>query len=149
MRAVVQRVLRAKVTADDEVTGQIGPGLLVYAAAAPDDGDDDVRYVAEKVAHLRIFPDSRGKMNLSVIDADGAVLVVSAFSVQADARKGRRPSFDSSAPGDVAEPLIVQLIERIRNLGLSVATGRFAAYMHVDSVNDGPICILLDSRRIL
>lgn len=149
MRAVVQRVAQAQVTVASETTGAIDTGLLVYAAAAPDDTDADARYIAEKVAHLRIFPDAGGKLNLSVIDAGGAVLVVSAFTVQADARKGRRPSFDSSAPGDVAEPLVEQLVTEIRNLGLAVATGRFAAHMLVSSVNDGPICILLDSRRLL
>jgi len=149
LRAVVQRVKRARVTTDADVVGQIEAGLLVYAAAAQDDGDEDVRYIAEKVAHLRIFPDSAGKMNLSVIDVDGAILVVSAFTVQADARKGRRPSLDSSAAGDVAEPLIATLVTAIRDFGLRVETGRFAAYMQVESTNDGPICILLDSRRLL
>ena len=149
MRAVIQRVSEARVTVDGEIVGAIGPGLLAYAAAAPDDGDDDVRYVADKVVGLRVFPDSRGKMNLSVIDADGAVLVVSAFTVQADARRGRRPSFDSSASGEVAEPLVERLAEEIACRGVSVETGRFAAHMHVSSVNDGPICILLDSRRVV
>lgn len=147
MRAVVQRVNRAQVTVADEVVGAIGLGLLVYAAAAPDDGADDVRYIAEKVAGLRIFPDEAGKMNRAVGETGGAVLLVSAFTVQADARKGRRPSFDSSASGEVAGPLIERLVAELRGHGLEVATGRFAAHMHVDSVNDGPICILLDSRR--
>lgn len=149
MRAVVQRVHEARVAVADAVTGQIDGGLLVYAAAATDDTENDIRYIAEKVAHLRIFPDRQGKMNLSVIDAHGAVLVVSAFTVHADARKGRRPSFDSSAPGEVAEPLIDRLVVELRNFGLTVATGQFAAYMHVHSVNAGPICILLDSRRVI
>lgn len=149
MRAVVQRVLEARVTVGDEITGRIGPGVLVYAAAAPDDGDADVQYVADKVAHLRIFVDSEGKMNRSVREADGTVLLVSAFTVQADARKGRRPSFDSSASGEVAEPLIERLVEEIRALGLPVETGRFGAPMRVHSINDGPICILLDSRRVV
>ena len=147
MRAVVQRVSQAKVTVAGEVVGQVGPGLLVYAAAAPDDSAEDVRYVAEKVAHLRIFPDAAGKMNLDVTQVGGNVLVVSAFTVYADARKGRRPSFDASASGGVAEPLIVALVDALRGFGLSVETGRFGAYMLVESVNDGPICILLDSRR--
>lgn len=134
-------------TVADEVVGEIGPGLLVYAAAAPDDSDDDIRYVADKVAHLRIFPDDEHKMNRSVEGAGGGVLLVSAFTVHADARKGRRPSFDSSAPGEVAEPLIEKLAGALRGHGLTVETGRFAAYMLVESVNDGPICILLDSRR--
>lgn len=149
VRAVVQRVFEARVTVGDEITGRVGPGLLVYAAAAPDDGDADVQYIAEKVAHLRIFVDADGKMNRSVGEAGGAVLLVSAFTVQADARKGRRPSFDSSASGEVAEPLIERLVAEIRALGLHVETGRFGAYMHVHSLNDGPICILLDSRRVV
>jgi D-tyrosyl-tRNA(Tyr) deacylase len=147
VRAVVQRVSQAKVTVDNETVGQIGPGLLVYAAAAPDDADADIAYIAEKIAHLRIFPDAEYKMNLSVADAGGSVLLVSAFTVQADARKGRRPSFDSSASGPVAEPLIAQLVAAVRAYGLQVETGRFAAHMLVESINDGPICVLLDSRR--
>jgi D-tyrosyl-tRNA(Tyr) deacylase len=130
-----------------EVVGRIADGLLVYAAAAPDDGDADLAYIAEKVAHLRIFRDVEGKMNRSVTDVGGAVLVVSAFTVQADARHGRRPSFDASASGEVAEPLIAKLVEAVRGYGVLVQTGHFAAHMHVESVNDGPICILLDSRR--
>ena len=147
MRAVVQRVSRAAVVVEEKTVGQTGPGLLVYAAAAPDDGDDDIRYIADKVANLRIFPDGERKMNLSVADTRGGVLLVSAFTVYADARKGRRPSFDASASGEVAEPLIDRLAAAIRQRGLTVETGRFAAYMQVESVNDGPICILLDSRR--
>lgn len=122
---------------------------MVYAAVAPDDGDDDVRYVAEKVAFLRIFPDADGKMNLDVGQAGGAVLLVSAFTVLADARKGRRPSFDFSAPGAVAAPRVEQLAAELRQRGVTVETGRFAADMLVQSVNDGPICVLLDSRRVL
>jgi len=143
----VQRVSRAAVVVEGETVGQIGAGLLVYAAAAPDDGDDDIRYIADKVANLRIFPDSERKMNLSVADTRGGVLLVSAFTVYADARRGRRPSFDASASGEVAEPLIDRLAAAIRQRGLTVETGRFAAYMQVESTNDGPICILLDSRR--
>ena len=149
MRAIVQRVSEARVTVGDENVGQIGPGLLVYAAAAPDDGDDDVRYISDKVAGLRIFRDAEDKMNRSVLETGGSVLLVSAFTVQADARKGRRPSFDASASGEVAEPLIEKLVAAVRAHGLKVETGRFGAYMQVASVNDGPICILLDSRRTL
>jgi D-tyrosyl-tRNA(Tyr) deacylase len=147
MRAVVQRVSSAAVEVAGETVGQISAGLLVYAAAAPDDTDEDVRYTADKVAHLRIFRDENDKMNLDVGQVGGNVLLVSAFTIQADARRGRRPSFDSSASGEVAEPLIDKLAEAIRGYGLKVETGRFAAYMHVSAVNDGPICILLDSRR--
>ena len=148
LRATVQRVSKAAVVVDGQSVGKTDDGLLVYAAAAPDDTADDVRYIADKVAHLRIFADEAGKMNLDVGQAGGAVLLVIAFTVQADARKGRRPSFDSSASGDVAEPLIDKLADAIRAEGLTVETGRFAAYMQVESVNDGPICILLDSRRL-
>jgi D-tyrosyl-tRNA(Tyr) deacylase len=148
LRAVVQRVSRAQVTAAAEVVGRIDAGLLVYAAAATDDCDADVQYLAEKIAHLRIFPDAEGKMNRSACDTGGAVLLVSAFTVQADARKGRRPSFDASAGGPIAAPLIEQLVAAVRGYGLPVATGRFGAQMQVESVNDGPICVLLDSRRV-
>lgn len=149
MRAVVQRVSSASVIVGDESVGSIDAGLLVYSAAAPDDGDDDLRYIAEKVAGLRVFTDADGKMNLDVAQAGGAVLLVSAFTVLADARKGRRPSFDASAPGNVAEPLVARLTQELRARNLKVETGRFAADMMVSSVNDGPICILLDSRRIV
>ena len=148
MRAVVQRVSQARVTVDAEDVGRIGAGLLVYAAAAPDDREADIGYIAEKIAHLRIFPDAEGKMNRSVLDAGGGVLLVSAFTVQADARKGRRPSFDASAAGEVAEPLIARLVDALRGYGVLVQTGRFGAHMQVESVNDGPICVLLDSRRL-
>lgn len=147
MRAVVQRVRQARVTVDGEMVGQIEAGLLVYAGAGPDDASADVTYIAEKVAHLRIFPDDEGKQNRSVLDISGSVLLVSAFTVQADARKGRRPSFDGSASGEVARPLIEELVAAIRGQGVRVETGRFAAHMLVESVNDGPICVLLDSRR--
>ena len=149
MRAVVQRVRQASVEVGGEVVGRISAGLLVYAGAAPDDTDEDVAYIADKVAHLRIFRDENDKMNLDVGQIDGGVLLVSAFTVQADARKGRRPSFDSCAPGEIAEPLIDKLADAIRGYGLHVETGRFAAYMQVAAVNDGPICILLDSRRAI
>ncbi len=148
MRAVVQRVLSASVEVNGTVVGRIGAGLLVYAAAAPDDADPDVAYIADKVAGLRVFPDAADKMNQSVSDTGGSVLLVSAFTVHANARKGRRPSFDSSASGETARPLIEQLLRALRGRGLTVETGRFGEYMTVASVNDGPICILLDSRRL-
>lgn len=147
MRAVVQRVSRAAVLVDDITVGRIDRGLLVYAAAVPDDEPADVQYIADKVAGLRIFTDDAGKLNLDVQAAGGAVLLVSAFTVAADARRGRRPSFDSSAPADLARPLIEQLGAALSAKGITVATGRFRAAMHVEATNDGPICILLDSRR--
>jgi len=154
VRAIVQRVSRAAVdvvqaSGESACVGRIDAGLLVYAAVAPDDGTDDMRYIADKTAHLRIFPDEQGKMNLDVGQVGGGVLLVSAFSVQADARRGRRPSFDTSASGATAEPLIEALADAVRAHGLKVETGRFAAHMRVESVNDGPICILLDSRKII
>lgn len=149
IRAVIQRVSHAAVAVDGAIVGRIDRGLLVYAAAAPDDATADLDYIADKVAHVRIFCDEHGKMNLDVTQAGGAVLLVSAFTVLADARKGRRPSFDSSAGGAVAQPLLDALAARLRDLGLHVETGRFAADMLVTSENDGPICLLLDSRRLL
>jgi D-tyrosyl-tRNA(Tyr) deacylase len=135
------------VTVEGAIIGSIGTGLLAYVGAAPDDADSDVRYLAEKIATLRVFPDAEGKMNRSVLDIAGDILLVSAFTVTADARKGRRPSFDSSAPGEIARPLIERLETLLRATGVRVETGRFAAHMDVESSNDGPICIILDSRR--
>lgn len=149
MRALVQRVTRATVTVAGETVGEIAHGLLVYAAATPSDQDADIDYVADKIAHLRIFPDGDGKMNLDVGQADGAVLLASAFTLCADARKGRRPSFDSAASGPIAEPLIHRLISRVRAFGVRVETGRFGADMRVWSENDGPICIPVDSTRAI
>lgn len=148
MRAVVQRVSTASVAVDNDVIGHIGAGLLVYVAAAPDDTTDDVRYLADKIANLRIFNDDHGKLNRSLIEARGAVLLISAFALLGDARRGRRPSFTGSAPGDVAAPLVEDLATALRYIGLPVATGQFAAHMLIKSVNDGPITILLDSRRL-
>ncbi|TWT45596.1 D-tyrosyl-tRNA(Tyr) deacylase [Phycisphaerae bacterium RAS1] len=148
MRAIVQRVSRASVTVAGQVVGRIDAGLLVYAAAVADDGPDDISYIADKVSQLRIFHDEAGKMNRGVLETGGAVLLVSAFTLLADARKGRRPAFLGAAPGPVAEPLIARLAEAIRAHGVRVETGRFAGEMQVESVNDGPICIPLDSRRL-
>lgn len=148
MRAVIQRVSQASVVVAGETVGAIQRGLLVYAAAAPDDGPPDVEYIADKIAHVRVFEDAQGKINLDVSQVGGAVLLVSAFTVQADARRGRRPSFDASASGEIARPLIDQLVAAVRAAGVPVETGRFAAEMQVHSTNDGPICVLLDSRRL-
>lgn len=148
MRATVQRVKRASVTVEGAVVSQIGPGLLVYVGCARGDQDGDVEYVATKVAGLRIFPDDEGKMNRSVADVHGEVLVVSAFTLQADARKGRRPSFDLAAPPEEAQSLCEAFVRRLQTAGLQVREGRFRAYMQVESVNDGPICVLLDSKRL-
>lgn len=129
------------------MTGDIGTGLLVYVGVAPDDGPEDVRYCAEKIARLRIFNDTAGKLNLSVLDRGGSVLVVSAFALQADARKGRRPSFDGAAGPELANQRYEELCEMLTRTGLRVEQGVFRAHMDVASINDGPICILLDSKK--
>jgi len=147
MRATVQRVSKAQVQVDGRVVGAIDAGLLVYVGVAKEDGPEDVRYLADKITALRIFNDADGKMNLSVRDVAEGVLVISAFALQADARKGRRPSFDAAAGPEQADALYQQLCEALAVTGLTVARGIFRAYMQVSSINDGPICILLDSKR--
>ena len=147
MRATVQRVSEASVTVDGRVVGSTGRGLLVYVGVGKDDGEADVRYVAEKITGLRVFNDSDGKMNLNVAEVGGEVLVISAFALQADARKGRRPSFDPAAGPELAELLYEQLCLMLSAGGLTVARGIFRAHMDVASINDGPVCILLDSKR--
>ncbi|MBI4578120.1 MAG: D-tyrosyl-tRNA(Tyr) deacylase [Planctomycetes bacterium] len=147
MRAAVQRVCEASVTVDGAVVGAIGPGLLVYLGVAADDGPSDVQYMLDKIPNLRIFNDDAGKMNRSVREVGGGILVISAFSLQGDARKGRRPSFDAAARPDLAEQLYRELCDALGRTGLTVARGVFRAHIDVASVNDGPICILLDSKR--
>lgn len=148
MRAVIQRVLEASVVAGGEVVGEIDRGLLIYLGVALDDRDEDAALLAEKTATLRIFEDANEKMNMDAAQSGGGVLVVSAFTVQADARKGRRPSFDSAAKGDEARRLYGLFCEKLASAGLTVSRGMFGAYMKVNSVNDGPVCILLDSKRV-
>lgn len=148
MRATVQRVSSASVVVDGALVGAIDEGLLVYLGVDREDGDADIAYIADKVCHLRIFPDDAGKMNLDVAQANGKVLVVSAFSLQADARRGRRPSFEAAAEPDHANLLYERFCEEISRTGLMVERGTFRAIMDVRSVNAGPICILLDSRRV-
>jgi len=147
MRATVQRVSQASVTVDEEVVGRIDEGLLVYLGVGKDDGPDDASYMVDKIAGLRIFNDSDGKMNLSVTDIKGGVLMISAFALQADARKGRRPSFDPAAGPELANQLYEQVCDRLEQMGLTIARGIFRAHMQVESNNDGPVCILLDSKR--
>ncbi len=148
MRAVVQRVSSATVSVDGKGVGSIPGGLLVYLSIAPDDGEVDIAYVVDKVRHLRIFPDKAERLNLDVAQAGGSILLVSAFTVQADARKGRRPSFDYAAGGDHARVMYELVCERLSQHGLRVERGAFGAMMEVQSVNAGPVCILLDSRRL-
>ncbi|MDO3377891.1 D-aminoacyl-tRNA deacylase [Geoalkalibacter halelectricus] len=147
MRAVLQRVSEARVEVAGEVVGAIGPGLLVLLGVGSEDGAADAAYLAEKTAVLRIFEDGAGKMNLSVADVGGAVLVVSQFTLYGDCRKGRRPSFTPAAPPRMAEELYREYITRLRALGLEVATGVFQAEMRVHLVNDGPVTLLLDSHK--
>ena len=147
MRAVVQRVTSAKVTVGDRVTGAIDHGLLVLLGVEQNDGPADVQYIAAKVRDLRIFADDAGKMNLSVKDREGAVLVVSQFTLSGDARNGRRPSFASAAPPQIARALYEDVVRELIASGLRVATGEFQAMMQVALVNDGPVTILLDSRK--
>jgi D-aminoacyl-tRNA deacylase len=151
MRAVVQRVASASVTVLDgdtsRETGRIGPGLLVLLGVETGDGPADVQYIASKIRELRIFPDADDRMNLSVADAGGAVLVVSQFTLAGDCRKGRRPSFDAAAAPELARPLYEHVVSDLRASRLTLATGEFQAKMHVALVNDGPVTLLLDSRK--
>ncbi|MBA2603644.1 MAG: D-tyrosyl-tRNA(Tyr) deacylase [Acidobacteria bacterium] len=147
MRAVVQRVRRATVSVDGEIHGQIGPGMLLFVGVAGGDGPGDVEYIAGKTRDLRIFPDADGRMNRSVAESGGSVLVVSQFTLQGDCRKGRRPSFDLAAPGPVARALYDDVVRALKESGLEVRTGVFQAHMDVELVNDGPVTLLLDSRK--
>jgi len=145
VRAVVQRVSEARVTVDGEVVGAIGTGLAVLVGATHTDTEADARWLARKIAHLRIFEDEAGKMNRSVKEVEGQVLVVSQFTLYADARRGRRPSFVNAARPEVAEPLVERLVAFLRAEGLSVETGRFRAMMQVCLCNEGPVTIILET----
>jgi D-tyrosyl-tRNA(Tyr) deacylase len=147
MRACVQRVRQALVTIGDEVVGRIGPGLLVLLGVAAGDEEADARQLAEKIVSLRVFDDEAGKMNRSLADAGGAMLVVSQFTLLGDCRKGRRPSFDAAAPPELARSLYESFVARVREQGIEVATGRFREMMQVELTNDGPVTLLLDSRK--
>ena len=147
MRAVIQRVKRASVRVDGETVGETGKGLLVLLGVGKDDTEDDARYLADKVFSLRIFEDSRGKMNLSVRDVEGSVLVVSQFTLFADCRKGRRPSFTGAGEPELAQRLYERVIDFLKQSGLPTAGGIFQAMMEVELVNDGPVTILLDSKK--
>ena len=147
MRAVVQRVTSARVTVDDRITGEIDAGLLVLLGVEQGDGPSDVQYIASKIRDLRIFSDDAGKMNLSVLDRQGGLLLVSQFTLSGDARNGRRPSFASAAPPQIARALYEDVVRELKTTGLCVATGEFQAMMQVALVNDGPVTILLDSRK--
>ncbi len=148
MRAVVQRVSEASVSVDGQIVGRIARGLLVYLGVAAGDGSADIDYIVSKVRGLRIFEDGDGKMNHSVVDAGGAVLLVSQFTLSGDARRGRRPSFDAAEAPAVARTRYEETLAALRLAGLSVSAGVFQSHMHVASVNDGPVTILLDSSRV-
>jgi D-tyrosyl-tRNA(Tyr) deacylase len=147
MRAVLQRVSWAKVFVDGLPTGEIARGWLLLLGIDPSDASKDIEWLAEKVAHLRAFADQNGKMNLSVLDIVGAVLVVSQFTLYGDCTKGRRPGFTAAAPPEVAEPLYEQFKTALKALGLPVASGRFGADMQVELVNDGPVTFVLDTPK--
>jgi D-tyrosyl-tRNA(Tyr) deacylase len=148
MRAVIQRVAEAKVEVDGQVIGSVGRGLLVYLGVAKDDAPADAEFMADKLANLRIFADEAGKMNRSVMEIGGGVLLVSNFTLQGDCRKGRRPGFDAAADPQLAEPLYEKVAELIARSEIPVAKGAFGAHMHVTSLNDGPVTFLLDSRKL-
>ena len=147
MRAVVQRVKKAKVEVNSRTVGEIDAGLLVFLGVGEEDSEKDCDYLAKKIAHLRIFPDEQGLMNLSVGEVEGAVLVVSQFTLWGDCRKGRRPSFTRAARPEWARELYEGFVEVLRGMGLRVATGEFQEMMDVQLVNDGPVTLLLDSAK--
>ena len=147
MRAVIQRVSRARVHVGAETVGEVGPGLLALVGVAADDGPADIAYIAGKIRDLRVFDDEHGKMNRALGDTGGAVLVVSQFTLYGDARKGRRPSFDRAAPADDGRVIFDAVVATLRAAGMTVETGIYRAHMQVELVNDGPVTILVDSRR--
>ena len=147
MRAVLQRVSRAEVSVDGDRVASIGRGYVVLLGVTHTDDETDARYIADKIASLRLFEDEDGKINLGITDIGGEVLVVSQFTLYADCRKGRRPSFTDSEPSEIAERLYQRVAEILREAGLPVQTGVFGAHMQVSLVNDGPVTILLDSRK--
>ncbi|MBC5997577.1 D-tyrosyl-tRNA(Tyr) deacylase [Romboutsia ilealis] len=147
MRAVVQRVSSSKVTVEGQVTGEINKGLLVLLGVTHEDTSKDVDYIIDKTLNLRIFEDENEKMNLSLKDIGGELLVVSQFTLYGDCRKGRRPSFSTAARPEHATPLYEEFIERVKAEGINVGTGQFGAHMMVDLTNDGPVTILLDSSK--
>ncbi len=147
MRAVVQRVSRASVKIDTLTTGSIQKGVVVLLGIHATDSLDELRWLADKIINLRIFEDNNGKMNRSLADIDGEMLIVSQFTLYGDCRKGRRPGYSSAAPPEHAKPLYEQYIEEIKNRQIRVATGTFAANMEVEIINDGPVTLLLDSEK--
>ncbi|MEE4239988.1 MAG: D-aminoacyl-tRNA deacylase [Desulfopila sp.] len=147
MRAVIQRVSRATVYSNNRTSGKIDKGLLVLLGIQTEDGEAEINWMAEKIAHLRIFEDNNGKMNLSLLDIRGEMLIVSQFTLYGDCRKGRRPGFSSAAPPETAQPLYRKFITRVEKTGIRTSTGDFGAQMQVELINDGPVTLLLDSEK--
>jgi D-aminoacyl-tRNA deacylase len=147
VRAVIQRVREASVSVEDEIVGAIETGLMILIGVTHDDDEGDARFLVQKIATLRIFEDAAGKFNLSALDVGASALVVSQFTLYADARRGRRPDFIDAARPEIAEPLIDQFVAMLREQGLHVETGKFQAHMLVKIVNDGPVTIIVDSPR--
>jgi len=147
LRAVVQRVTRARVTVDSRVAGEIQTGLLILLGVGREDNAESVFYLAEKIANLRIFPDDAGKMNRSLVESGGSALVISQFTLYGDTRGGRRPSYIQAASPEIASHLYEEFVRRLRSLGIAAETGVFQAHMEVELVNDGPVTILLDSEK--
>ena len=147
MRAVIQRVTRAKVTVNGSQTGNISEGLMVLVGVHRDDSEKDVTWMADKLVHLRIFEDQDGQMNRSLLDSGGEILIVSQFTLLGDCRKGRRPSWSSAAPPDLANTLYLQLVQAVKTYGVSTATGEFQSMMDVSLVNNGPVTLLIDSQK--
>jgi len=147
MRAVIQRVTRAKVTVNDRQTGSISEGILVLVGVHRDDSEKDVTWMADKLVHLRIFEDHDGQMNRSLLDSGGEILIVSQFTLLGDCRKGRRPSWSSAAPPDLANTLYLQLVQAVKTYGVTTATGEFQSMMDVSLVNNGPVTLLIDSQK--
>ncbi len=148
MRALLQRVTHASVTVDERIVGQIDQGLLILLGVGQDDSEAQVKLLVDKIVHLRIFGDDEGKMNRSLLDIKGAALVVSQFTLYADMRRGRRPSFTNAAPPTIAEPLVERFKEAIASHDIQVAGGIFGAHMQVRLLNDGPVTIWLDSKDV-
>jgi D-tyrosyl-tRNA(Tyr) deacylase len=148
MRAVVQRVLEAEVKINGQSVGKISSGLLIYLSVGKTDTEKDAEWIAEKVVNLRIFHDEAGKMNRSILDVQGGILLVSNFTLHGDCRKGRRPSFDAAAEPQLAQQLYEKVIELVKEQRIPVETGTFGEYMQVSSINDGPVNFLLDSSRL-
>jgi len=145
MRAVIQRVSQARVSVEGSILGEIGPGLMALLGIAKLDNAADAEFLADKILHLRVFPDEAGKMNRSLLDAGGALLVVSQFTLYGDCSRGRRPSFDAAAPAEQARPLYEHFVEVARRSGVRVETGVFQAHMEVSLVNDGPVTLMVES----